>query len=385
MAQFLTFSAANPADLEEILELHACAYPDARTFAERKAGLTQSLLGNLENLVLARKGTALVAHAFLFDLKVHAWSDVWSIGGVASVAVAPEFRSTGIAGALLEHVHELSRARDHLGTLLYAFRDAFYARLGYAALSPFLALDFAPESLPSATFEARRVQAADVPMLIKLYAACASQGIGALVRGEAQWTRRLLHERRHTYLLGDEAYLSFRYEQHEAHAQTTLAVESWGAKTPRARTALQGFLAAQRDQVSRVTLPCAVNDPFPLALVDADRRRHGTAALEHPFGTLAAGPMFRPHAIEALLALRPPQTPMTLALPDRTLRVNAGEIALAPSAEQADIRFAHEGDLARALMGSASLSDLAQLERAFLRKPTEPWPTHQRYFSFDPF
>jgi predicted N-acetyltransferase YhbS len=386
MAQFLTFSSAQPQDLEEVLEVHACAYPDGRTYAERKQGLTEGLLGGLADLVLARKGTALVGFARLFELEVHAWQEVWKVGGIASVAVAPEHRGAGVANDLLTHLHERSRTRGHLGTLLYAFREAFYARAGYVQLAPFLSLDFAPSSLPAAEHGARRVQAAELPMLTRLYRKCAEQGIGCLVRSEEQWRRRLLNERRHAFLLGDEGYVSFRYEQHEAHAQTTLAVESWGAASPSARQRLQGFLAAQRDQVARIVLPCPVNDPFPLCLVDADRHRYGTAALEHPYGTLAAGPMFRPHAIEGLLAARPPTRSVTIALPDRVLRASTAEIVLAASAG-ADLRFAHEGDLARMLLGSASLAELSTLALAQIdvENAENLWPTDRRYFSFEPF
>jgi predicted N-acetyltransferase YhbS len=387
MAQFLTFSNARPEDLEEILEVHACAYPDARTYAERRLGLTDSLLGGLADMVLARRGHKLVGFARLFELQVHAWRETWKVGGIASVAVAPEHRGEGVASELLGHLHERSRTRGHLGTLLYAFRDAFYVRAGYVQLAPFLTLDFAPLALPVATHGARRVLAAELPTLSRLYAACAQQGMGCLVRSEEQWQRRLLNERRHAFLLGDEGYLSFRYEQHEAHAQTTLAVESWGAATPAGRKRLQGFLAAQRDQVARVVLPCAVNDPFPLSFVDADRHRYGTAALEHPYGTLAAGPMFRPHAIEALLAARPPKRSVIIALPDKTLRASDSEIVLGAPSARVDLRFANEGDLARVLLGGASLAELGTLGLAQIdaQNAENLWPSESRYFSFDAF
>lgn len=388
----LSFASAKSEDLDEIVELHACAYPDTRTFDERRKGLTSHLLGGLEKLVLARHGGALVGHAFLFDMQIHAWKTPWKVGGIASVAVAPEARGQGVASALIDHVHGLSRDRNHMGTLLYAFRDAFYARLGYVQLAPFLTLDFAPEALTASPHHAQRVTATNAHALGVLYTQIAQASLGHLVRSEAQWLRRLLNERRHTYVFpvngSMEAYIAFHYEQEEAHAQTTLAVESWGARSPSGRRALQGFLSAQRDQVGRITLTCSMDDAFPSALLDADRRRHGTAAMEHPFGTLAAGPMFRAHSLEGLLAAYPfapaKKAGVHVALPDRWYTVSEGAVARHEGTPKTwDVRFESAEGLVSALMGGLPLRDLTALGQAEVCG--ESWPPAHRYFSFDPF
>ena len=73
-----------------------------------------------------------------------------SVAAIASVAVAPEARGRGIAGALLTHLHERADANKASVTTLYPFRQGYYAKHGYAPVTPNRRLLFHPAAIPSA-------------------------------------------------------------------------------------------------------------------------------------------------------------------------------------------------------------------------------------------
>jgi predicted acetyltransferase len=112
------------------------------------------------------------------------------------------------------------------------------------------------------------------------------------VRTEALWDRIFARERRQL-LVCEDGYVAFAFEQEEAHAPTIAVVEELAAATDDARRVLFGALGALRDQVSEVVIEVDANDPIEHALLDADRRRFGTDAVEHALGEIVAGPMVR--------------------------------------------------------------------------------------------
>jgi predicted N-acetyltransferase YhbS len=421
----LSFSTASESDLDDVIQIHACAYPDSRSYDERRRGLTSNALGDLHDLIVAKNSSGeVVGHACLYSLTMQAWSQAIRIGGIASVGVAPEARSQGVARALMNHLHGLSRQRNQAGTLLYAFRDEFYERLGYAPMAPSMTLEFAPASVPrtglvldgDATVQpARRAVAADYEELTAVYAREAARRVGFLERSPRRWEMRFLNERLHTFVFATgpnqrlEGYAVLRYEQAEAHAQTTLVVQEWLSETPEARHAFFAFLRAQRGQVTHVRLTCSMDDPMLLALSDPDRKRHGTAALEHPYGTLAAGPMFRAHSVMALLAMIPLRetaekkrilrlglgaangltsvSPRMNSVPSTTLEVSDEGVGFTD--RPASVRLQDENVLCRMLLGGLTPKEAQALGLAegsaeairALELALHP----ERMFSFDPF
>ena len=127
-----TFRAARPDDVDRLLDIHLAAYPDARGVEERRRNFVANPFGTLDDLVVGERGGAIVAHAFLFRLETMFGGRVVKTGGVASVAVAPEARGQGVAGALMRHLHVASDVRGDALTMLFAFRYGFYAKHGYA-------------------------------------------------------------------------------------------------------------------------------------------------------------------------------------------------------------------------------------------------------------
>jgi predicted acetyltransferase len=313
----LQFRAATPADLDRVLEIHLAAFPDARTEPERRRNFTASRFGRLEDLVLAERAGDIVAHAFLFPLAAWFGGRSVDVGGIASLAVAPEARGQGVATALLHHLHAASDMRGDALTMLYAFRQRFYARLGYGATSSRRRLAIDPASIPPswralARERVRRPRGEDRASILAAYVRAGTKASGWLTRSDAVWDRLLARERRQV-LVADRApsdrrgavagYVAFEIVQDEAHARTALRVEELAADDDATRLALVGALAAMRDQVAEIELEVDAADPLEAALVDPDGRRFGTAEVEHDLGTIVGGPMVRiedvPRALEA--------------------------------------------------------------------------------------
>ena len=313
--QGLAFRNAHEDDLDRLVDIHSSAFPDPRGAEPRRRNFVANPLGPLDALRVATAGDVIVAHAFLFAFDVWFGGRAVRVGAIASVGVAPEARGRGIGAALLADLHDQALARGAAITLLYPFRQGFYARHGYAAVTPSRRIVTHPGALPAAwarggALTLRAASGLDRDAIIEAYERAAARSTGWLSRPSALWTRHLANERRVWIAAIDPAqgdklvgYVAWSLVQSEAHAVTYLVVHELVADDDPVRRALLGAVAAQRDQVHAVEIEVAADDPLDRALIDADRALYGTAKVEHVLGVLAGGPMVRladlPRAIEA--------------------------------------------------------------------------------------
>jgi predicted acetyltransferase len=300
----MAIRTATQSDLDRLIEIHLSAFPDPRGVEARRRLLSSNELGNIDRLLVLERGGVVLAHAFLFELKVFFGGTKVSAGAIASVGVAPEARGEALARALLDELHRLAHSRGDALTLLYPFRQGFYARHGYVAVSPTRLLMLHPRAIPEAwadPFSApgtiRAASALDRAGILAAYERAALLRTGWLDRPERLWERRLLDERRRWFVLDRQGtvagYVNWIAKQAEAHAQTRLEIGDLVADDEPARRRLLALIGAQRDQVAEVTLEVDADDPIDRALIDMDLVRHGTESVEHTLGTLVAGPMLR--------------------------------------------------------------------------------------------
>jgi predicted acetyltransferase len=365
----LQFRTATEADLERVLVIHGSAFPDPRREPARRRNFRANALGTIDDLWIALDGDVIVAHAFLFRLEAHFGGCAVPVAGIASVGVAPEARGQGVATALLEHLHVVARSRGVPIALLWAFRQAFYARLGYGPVSTTGRLAFAPEAVPRhwGTNGALAATAGARPALEGLYERVAERHTGWLRRPRALWDAKWLDERNHVVFVGPAAaprgYVLFAYEQAHAHARTTILVEELVAEDAESKRALWGFLGAQAGQVAEIEVPIELGDPTPFALRDADGRRFGDALVEHRIGELVAGPMVKVLDLDAALAARGYlyDTKCRVAFGGRTLALSgsAGRVTVEP-APDADVEIDEEA-VASVLFGGLTPSAAAAL------------------------
>jgi predicted acetyltransferase len=296
----LSFRTASEDDLERLVDVHSAAFPDLRSREVRLRNFTQNPLGDRSDLWVAVTVApeVVVAHAFLFRLKAWFGGVLVPMGGIASVGVAPEARRRGVGSALIGHLHAVSFERGDVLTVLYPFRQSFYARMGYVTTSNYRRLRVSPASIPwSAERSARAAVGADRPALQACWNAAGARRSGTLARGERLWEARLADERRMFFVVegagGVEGYLAWTLEQGERPTATALLVREMASTTDAAYRSLWGLVAAQRGQVSEVRAELAADDALERALVDADRARFGDEHVEHAIGEVAAGPMVR--------------------------------------------------------------------------------------------
>jgi predicted acetyltransferase len=293
----IAFRRATEDDLERLVTIHTSAFPDPRSFEARERNFTKNRFGALHDLRVAVRDGEIVAHAFLFAFEVGFGGARVRAGGIASVGVAPEARGSGVGAALLAHLHDEANARGDALTILFAFRQGFYARHGYAAATPTRRLVFSPASIPRAWGGAVRAAAGDRAAIAAAYDRALARTTGWLARDERAWEPLLLDERR-SWIVAERngavsGYVAWSLAQSEAHAKTTLHVREIVADDEASKRALFAAIGAQRDQISECTLTIADDDPILFALSDADRARFGTADAEHVLGEIHAGPMVR--------------------------------------------------------------------------------------------
>lgn len=369
----LTFRTAREADLERLLEVHTSAFPDARGREARVRNFTRNPLGRFEDLCVAVDGDAIAGHAFLFPLEAWFGGERVRVGGIASIGVAPEARGRGVGSAMLEHLCRISAARGDAVAVLYAFRQGFYARAGFATASSYRRLRLHPASIPpswraQSELRARAASGEDRPALEACWEHVARRRTGSLVRGDRAWEHRLADERR-VWLVVEAAqgvlgYVAWSLVQAEPHAQTVLVVDEVAARSDAAERALWALIGAQRDQVSEVRADVASDDPIDRALVDADRERFGDAEVEHVLGEVAAGPMVRALDPAVALAARGWGADGTLVLEVAgqrlQLEAKAGRATVAPTQAEPHVRLDAPG-LSAVAFGALPARDAARL------------------------
>jgi len=401
----LSIRVAERSDLDRLVEIHWSAFPDSRGVETRRRLLLQNDLGGLEHLFVAERGGLVLAQAFLFELEAWFGGRPVKVGAIASVGVAPEARGEALARALLDELHLRASARGDVLTLLYPFRQGFYAKHGYAAVSPTRLLTLHPRAVPEAWADpspapgiVRAATGGDRPGILHAYEAAARLRTGWLVRPERLWEKRLLDERRKWFVLdrqGEVAgYVSWVLRQEEPHAETRLEVGDLVAEDEPARRRLLALIGAQRDQVSEVTLEVDADDPIDRALIDMDLARHGTERVEHALGVLVAGPMLRLLDVERAVEARgyAVDGAIEVALdgaPPFSFEVRDGRAKVAVARGGPLVRL-DRSSLAAVLFGGLPASHAARIGWLACDSPgtlrlADDLFAHPPYFALDPF
>ncbi len=396
-----TFEPAREGDLEELLRIHTASFPDARGRDDRVANFCDNPRGGFERLFVVREQGLPIAHAFLFRLETAVAGALVPFGGVATVGVAPEHRGRGVGAFLLECLHAAADREGLLGSFLYAFRQGFYRRFGYGRTSLRGIIDAHPASFVVGPHVSRVRPARtddDFGRIAQVHRAALLRGTLGHARSEklwslrrAVWGREWLLAEREGQVVG---YLQADRVCAEVHGPVTLDVRDLVTLDADAETALYAWLSAQRDQVQRVVHELAAADLEALELVDPDRHRFGTAAIEHPLGTVALGPMVRVSAdLGAFFARRawPMCGTVTVARPGDTSsprgvwRLSVTEAGVSVETLDAGAAADVEGsqsELSSLLAGGVALRDLRairlrthaalDLERFFALPPARP-------------
>ena len=308
---------AREEDVEQLVEMGLCAYPDSGDFEQRRRNLLQNSFGSLSDVRVIEKDGRIAGQAALYPIELWLGGRRVPCAGIASVSVTPGQRREGVSHVLFEQLHAEVSARKAALTLLYPFREGFYARLGYATTVPLVTLRVAADAIAHAAcladagtgFTFRDLEGPLVAEARALYDEVAPSEAGRIVRSEARWLKLFSRDARHWMgAVSDEGrlegYLAFSYEVPVSHGRQTLVVHELTARSSRSRRALLTALGKQRDQVDDVEITIPFGDSLAFAFHDAPGSRRGTAAVQHPLGMLGAGPMVCLADAARALALR---------------------------------------------------------------------------------
>ncbi len=165
------------ADDSSLMSAHAFGMPPAGRSAFT-LGPEVRRWGIFDGAVLAAKANERSYDSMIGGRRV-------STAGVAGVAVAPEYRGTGLASQIMTHLLSAARDRGAVISTLFRTAPALYRSLGYEQVA-----DLVYGSLPTAALrgvrpkatDLRRATAADTPAIRAVYRAVAATGSCLLTR-----------------------------------------------------------------------------------------------------------------------------------------------------------------------------------------------------------
>jgi predicted acetyltransferase len=310
----LTCRPAGPADAATLAAQSGRAYWGRSTLAEIEERYRKDVPYPLETMMIFERDGMAVGQGRTIPFRGFIGGVECGIGGLASVAVAPEARRTGVASAIVrDHLARLAASRTPWA-MLYGYSHRFYARFGWATVATRTRWRYRPAAFP--LFPERRAIVRlslanddDLAAVQKVYEEfCVGQN-GSLRRSPAQLREWRPGDRDFTVGVrgpgGLSGYLCYRYLNAEPRP-SLMVVSEWVARDGRAERALLGFVGAQAEQADLVLIDTPSDHPLPMWLLsDTPLAENNEMPTEHhPAGTAFLGVMARIVDLGAALGAR---------------------------------------------------------------------------------
>ena len=281
--------------------------------------------------------------------------------GVAGVGVAPERRRGGVGGGMMDGLVRLMRAQGRPLASLYAYREPFYARSGYAVAGKRLRITVPTHRLPRVETElpVRRLTPSDWRLLAPCHAAFAHARSGVHIRNEAMWGR-VLNENRPLaiYAVGDpvEGYVAVSHRT-EFWAEQWFSEVVWS--TARGYRGALDLIRQIGINKTSVAWHEPIDSPYYALYLDQGVEARAERSV-----------MFRVNDVPAALrALRPTSEGETrLRIVDDVVAENEGPWRVRFSPERVTVEPCEGHDVAmdvrrfaQAFLGEPSLADLVRM------------------------
>ncbi len=368
MSQF-TIRRAQEADLERLIAIHQNAFPDGRSLATRRLNFMQNPRFHPDDLFVIEEDEHILGHAFY--AVTHEWfgGKKLCVGTIASLGVAPEARDCGVATALLAHLHARSDQAGAALDLLYPFTQGFYQRFGYESVSPYVRLAAHPLAFPAGQRSALQpITGDDAAQIMALYERFCAERTGPLERSDERWERLWTNDAATQLCLrtGNQvtAYVSFSIHQAILHGPTRLLIHDWAWADARSQRVLWNWARSLAGQAIVIEVDVCRNDALLDAVRDAEHGRFGDAAVEHPVGTLAAGPSIRIVNLARALAARGyrSEETLTFAVGSERFTIHDGTLQQAAPNRAVDVTIAPAG-IAQLAFGGVTADSLVTMGR----------------------
>jgi len=208
-------------------------------------------------------------------LSVGQWynSQIVPTAAIASVGIAPEYRGSGTAAALLTNTLKELYANGVPLSILYAATQRLYRKVGYEQAGNFCRWEIAADSIQiiDRTLPIQPINPAEHEVLHKLYQQNAQVTNGHLERNQCFWQLLLeppKDQETYAYLIGSEVqpegYVIFF--QHRESNEFTIVIRDWVVLTEAAGRRLWTFLADHRSQIEQIQWRSSIIDPLSLLL-----------------------------------------------------------------------------------------------------------------------
>lgn len=282
-------------------------------------------------------------------------------GGVASVAVAPERRRGGVGNGMMDGLVRQMRDRGQPLGSLYAYREPFYAKSGYAVVGKRLRIAVPTHRLPKVetSLPIRRLGPEDWQLIAPCHTAYAHARSGVHVRSETMWGR-VLNENKPLaiYAAGDpvEGYVAISHKI-DFWVEQFMSEVAWS--TPEGYRACIDLMRQLGINKTSVAWYEPSDSPYYALYMDQGVE----TKVERPV-------MFRVNDVPAALRLlKPTESGETrLRIYDSVVPENEGPWRIRFSPAGVEIEACEGHDVAmdirpftQAFMGEPSLADLARL------------------------
>jgi predicted acetyltransferase len=287
---------------------------DAATWRRRVFDLDDNPILAPADTLVATVGGTIAGHATGYRFTMAMGGVDVPMRGIAAVAVLPEFRRRGVAEAVMTGLHRQMRRRGEALSMLYAFRNSFYRKMGYGTVEWLDDLRVTPEQLPSSPLRKNvraLVRPDDEPLVRRLYDAWRPGRVGPLVRPDAWWRMRVWERANEGAVYVDPAsgrargYVLYDVPAEPAYPRQDLFVRELVALDGAAARGLVGHVAGLGDQFRRVCLAFPRGEGALLLSEIGVVGHADPIRLFETTGHIASGALLRLVDVAAAFALHP--------------------------------------------------------------------------------
>jgi len=336
---------------------------DAAAWRQRVFALENNPLLGPDDTLVARIDGRVAGHASGYRFTMSLGGRDVPVRGIAAVAVVPEFRRRGVAEALMVGLHRQMKRRGEPLSMLYAFRNSFYRKMGYGTVEWVDDLRVSADQLPASPLRknARTLdREKDASLLPALYERWRQDRVGPFVRHPGWWERRVWERTSDGAVYVDpktkrpRGYLLYEVPAEPPYPRQQLFVRELVALDAEAFRGLIGYLEALGDQYRWMSLP------FPRGEGVALLRELGVLGHADPIrllettGHVASGALLRLVDVPAALALHP--GPARGGVRGR-VGLDLADPVVAANARGVDVTFGARG--AKAVAGRAARDRIA--------------------------
>jgi len=227
----------------------------------------------LENFRIIRQGGQLMGGLAIYQMGQYYGFESVPMGGIAAVGIAPEYRGSGAAIALMQHAVKELYAKGLPISVLYPATQRLYRKAGYEQGGIYCSWEIPTKTIQikDSNLPIKSVTSISYEAFKDLYFQQAKANNGNLDRNQSIWNEVIKPQNEeivYAYLIGQEAqpegYIILT--QYQEDNNNLILIKDWVVLTPEAGKSLWTFLAGHRSQIKKVRWRSSPVDPLTLLL-----------------------------------------------------------------------------------------------------------------------